>query len=186
MLLFRNAHRERQAQIQRLQQSADDGDAEAQYELAERYFHGNGVEKDDGQAFEWFKQAANQELAKAQHALGLCYFYGIGVEKNKEIAFEWCEKASRQNFAMASYNCGVMQESGYTNRRPNLQRAFAYYALALGTDTKVNDLVAEKIKKNPLVLAGLFELVASQCSETLGILEIKIVSELGKASTLTL
>ncbi|HRK97003.1 MAG TPA: tetratricopeptide repeat protein [Alphaproteobacteria bacterium] len=183
MPLFRNAHRERQAQIQRLQQSADDGDAEAQYELAERYFR---VEKDDGQAFEWFKQAANQELAKAQHALGLCYFYGIGVEQNKEIAFEWCEKASRQNFAMASYNCGVMQESGYTNHRPNLQRAFAYYALALGTDTKVNDLVAEKIKKNPLVLAGLFELVASQCSETLGILEIKIVRALGKASTLTL
>ena len=57
-----------------LQQKAQAGDTQAQFDLALCYANGDGVEKDEVIAFEWLKQAAELGHVDAQFALGLFYF----------------------------------------------------------------------------------------------------------------
>ena len=59
---------------------ANDGNAEAQLELASLYYFGAGVPQDHYKAFTWFNLAAKQGLAKAQAQLGhKCGYSGICV-----------------------------------------------------------------------------------------------------------
>ena len=63
--------RERQLE-QHLLEHAEQGDAQAQYEVGRRFWNGDGVDQDHKQAADWFDRAARQGLAAAQCALGLC------------------------------------------------------------------------------------------------------------------
>src|SRR4029453_8056730 len=45
-------------EVRRLRQAAEQGNAQAQYDLGDRYYEGNGVVKDPRQAFEWYFKAA--------------------------------------------------------------------------------------------------------------------------------
>ena len=77
-------------QTQRL---ANQGDAEAQFDLGIMYSTGEGVRQDSTKAFEWYQKSANQGDAIAQHYLGLMYKYGTGVEQNIITAKEWFGKS---------------------------------------------------------------------------------------------
>jgi TPR repeat protein len=57
---------------------AQDGDAAAQYNLAQFYRQGIGVEVDLREARRWYERAANQGHGFAQYALGLMYETGDG------------------------------------------------------------------------------------------------------------
>ncbi len=48
------------------------------------YYFGDGVEKDDQQAFKWLQKAAEQGHTKAQTILGGMHFTGQGGEKNNQ------------------------------------------------------------------------------------------------------
>ena len=54
-------------------QRAENGEAEAQYELGKIYLEGAKVPKDEGKATEWFKKSAEQGFAKSQFHLGVIY-----------------------------------------------------------------------------------------------------------------
>lgn len=56
-----------------LQQLADNGDAQAQFELSYCYACGIEVESDMEQAMYWMQQSAEQGLAEAQLFLGIYY-----------------------------------------------------------------------------------------------------------------
>ena len=58
---------------------AEQGDAEAQYNLGVMYANGEGVPKDDAEALKWYRKAAEQGFAKAQLNLGVMYTNGEGV-----------------------------------------------------------------------------------------------------------
>ncbi|HEX9802749.1 MAG TPA: hypothetical protein VGB35_05820, partial [Gammaproteobacteria bacterium] len=67
-----------------LQQLANGGDAEAQYQLANLYRSGRGVNKDLKSAALWARKAANQGHPKAQYLLaGLCE-KGVGCKSESE------------------------------------------------------------------------------------------------------
>ena len=68
--------------IAELQQKANDGDAQAQFDLALCYANGTDIEKNEELAFNWHKKAAEQGFAEAQFNLDRCYFEGRGVEQN--------------------------------------------------------------------------------------------------------
>ena len=53
--------------------AAEQGFAEAQYNLGVCYYHGLGVEPDYSEAVKWWRQAAEQGHAEAQNNLGDCY-----------------------------------------------------------------------------------------------------------------
>ena len=62
-----------------LEQRAQSGDVEAQYQLASLYRSGRGVAHDDVAAFQWMKAAAEKGHAKAQFNLAKMYLAGRGV-----------------------------------------------------------------------------------------------------------
>src|SRR4051812_43514108 len=53
--------------------AAHNGDAGAQVALAQRYFHGKGILKDNVEGLEWLNRAVEQNNALAQATLGDCY-----------------------------------------------------------------------------------------------------------------
>ena len=72
---------------------AEQGDAQAQFNLGLMYDKGQGVKQDDVEAVKWYRQAAEQGDAKAQVMLGFSYILGKGVQLNKSLAKEWFGKA---------------------------------------------------------------------------------------------
>src|SRR5205809_541257 len=85
-----------QSGVAELTQKAEAGDAQAQFELANAYQKGNGIERNDPIAFEWCRKAAEQGHAKAQNTLGMMYRQGMGISPDKEEAFRWYQKAAKQ------------------------------------------------------------------------------------------
>ena len=94
------------------QQAAEQGDAEAQYKLADCYYNGIGTIKDEKQAVYWWQKAANQGNASAQNNLGACYALGKGVIKDAKQSVYWCKKAAEQGVADAQHRLGLCYDFG--------------------------------------------------------------------------
>ena len=76
--------------------AADQGFADAQYNLGLAYAAGQGVLQNYGEALEWFRLAADQGLADAQHNLGVMYDRGQGVPENYVSAHMWYNLSAAQ------------------------------------------------------------------------------------------
>ena len=59
--------------------SAEQGYAQAQYNLGLMYSKGEGVPSDDKKAVKWYRLSAEQRITGAQSNLGLMYEKGQGV-----------------------------------------------------------------------------------------------------------
>ncbi len=92
--------------------AAEQGLAEAQYNLGVRYYLGQGVPQDFTEAAKWYQKPAEQGLAYAQYKLGVMYSNGRGVPKDDAEAVKWYEKAAEQGLAEAQYNLGVRYGKG--------------------------------------------------------------------------
>ena len=103
--------RERQLE-QHLLEHAEQGDAQAQYEVGRRFWNGDGVDQDHKQAADWFDRAARQGLAAAQCALGLCYERGDGGEQDMWQAAAWYQWAAQQDDAEAQLRLSECYEKG--------------------------------------------------------------------------
>lgn len=75
------------AALVELQPLAEQGNADAQFNLGLMYFNGTGVPQDDQQALKWFRLAAEQGDAFSQFALGNMYFMGRGVTRNFVVSY---------------------------------------------------------------------------------------------------
>src|SRR5258708_1935052 len=80
---------------------ADEGDADAQFNLGLMYTDGLGVPRDYSEAVKWFQKAADQGNAVAQFNLGHMYADGWGVPQNDAEAVRWYRKAADQALAHA-------------------------------------------------------------------------------------
>ncbi|MCZ8135513.1 MAG: tetratricopeptide repeat protein [Porphyrobacter sp.] len=94
------------------QKAADQGLANAQYNLGVMYEGGQGVPQDYATAVSWYRKAAGQGLANAQYNLGVMYEGGQGVSKDYATAASWFRQAAEQGFANAQNNLAVMYEKG--------------------------------------------------------------------------
>ncbi len=84
------AKRDYRTALKWYRQAADNGNADAQYQLGYLHQHGPDlVKKDDRQAFEWYLKAAEQGHVSAQTKVSLMYRMGKGVEKNPALARKW-------------------------------------------------------------------------------------------------
>ena len=75
---------------------AEQGDAEAQYQLGEWFLLGEGFAQDFEEAFKWYRKAAEQGSMAGQESLGICYMFGTGVTKDLEESIKWLRKADEQ------------------------------------------------------------------------------------------
>ncbi|WP_410699486.1 tetratricopeptide repeat protein, partial [Chryseobacterium sp. SIMBA_028] len=78
--------------MERWQPLAADGNAEAQFSLANMYGNGIGVAQDYKKAYELYEKAADQGYATAQYVLAYMFYHGIGVEQNEAEAFKWASR----------------------------------------------------------------------------------------------
>ena len=84
---------------------AEEGDAEAQNQLANRYYWGKGVNVDKAHSFKWASRSAKQNNPKAKVRLAWLYYEGGGVPQDtikaqalfKESKAELLELAKRGN-----------------------------------------------------------------------------------------
>lgn len=83
---------------------AEQGDAEAQFEVGKAYSLGEGVEKNLAQAVVWYKKSAGKGNGKAQNNLGVAYEFGEGVEKDLSEAMKWLKKSAEGGNALAMHN----------------------------------------------------------------------------------
>jgi TPR repeat protein len=103
--------------------------AQAQEELAYKYYFGEGVAQDYTEAARLFRLAAEQGLAVAQDNLGYMYRNGFGVAQDYTEAARLHRLAVEQGNANASYNLGVMYRDGLGVAQ-NYAIALPYFYLA--------------------------------------------------------
>ena len=92
--------------------AADQGQADAQYNLGDLYDEGRGMPQDYAQAAAWPRKAAEQGDAVAQGILGLMYVEGQGVPQDYAQAVFWLRKSAEQDLAPAQYNLGLLYDKG--------------------------------------------------------------------------
>ena len=86
--------------VQQYRESAEHGDAEAQYQMGGLYRLGKGVARDYAEAEGWYRRAAEQGHAEAQYWIGRLYEGGLGVEQDDSEAAEWYGKAAGRILGM--------------------------------------------------------------------------------------
>jgi hypothetical protein len=96
----------------RFKKAAEQGDAQAQFNLGVCYANGRGVAKDEKEAAKWFQKAAEQGQTKAQLYLGVYYTKGQGVAKDEKEAVKWIQKAAEQGHAEAQFYLGCCYAKG--------------------------------------------------------------------------
>lgn len=98
--------------LQLFQSLADQGLAEAQFDLAILYANGQGVAQDYVEAAKWYRLAAEQGVAGAQFNLGLLYEFGHGIPQDYASAEKWYRLAAEQSVAQAFVRLAVMYYKG--------------------------------------------------------------------------
>jgi TPR repeat protein len=126
--------------------SAEQGDSQAQFNLADFYTWGVGVANDDAQAAFWYRKSADQGLAAGQYQIGLFYYLGRGVAKDYAEAARWYWKAADQGYHLAENDLGALytkgegvprdfnQSIGLFRRAVEGGQPLAFYNLALSYD----------------------------------------------------
>lgn len=87
-----------------LKQSAELGNAEAQYNLAYCYQAGIVVEKNQKKAVEWYLKSAEQGFNDALYQLMMAYGNGDGVEQDPEKAFSYALQCAENNDGTCMWN----------------------------------------------------------------------------------
>lgn len=80
---------------------AEQGDANAQFNLGVLYGNGQGIPQNFQEALGWLRLAAEQGEAKSQHILGSMYQSGKGVPQDFQEAARWYRLAAEQGEARA-------------------------------------------------------------------------------------
>ena len=146
------------------QEAANNGVANAKYNLGVLYHQGMGVEKNLDKALELYTQAANSGHPEAQYNLGIAYIEGIGVPYNPQKASQYFEGAAKQNIVEAAYNLGLIYENGLLGKSqpdialawykhaadsgsPEAKSAMEQLATSLGISTEDIDRIIQNVKK---------------------------------------
>ena len=97
-----------------IQKRAEQGDAEAQFQLARYYYWGWETERDPAKAVEWYTKAAEQGDVWAQINLGDMYYFGDFFEKDYSKAVEWYQKAAiqKKSMGLGQYKLGMCYLNG--------------------------------------------------------------------------
>lgn len=95
-----------------IRQSAEGGNAQAQYHLGMMYANADSVELDYQQASQWLEKAAKAGLAEAQQALGWLYANGYGVQQDGKQSAHWYMQAAEQGDAKSQYLVASMYRVG--------------------------------------------------------------------------
>jgi hypothetical protein len=107
-----------------LQPVAEQGVADAQFQLGSMYENGQGVNQDDDQATHWYKEAAGQGLADAQYCLWRMYYRRDG---HVDEGVDWLRQAAEQGYTDAQYRLAKSYHTGTGGLAMDQYEAFDWY-----------------------------------------------------------
>jgi uncharacterized protein len=110
-------------------QAAEQGDFDAQLELAMMYYDGEHVSQDYKKAAYWYEKVAEKGGLEAQYHLGVMCLNGIGIPQDYEKAVRCFTSAADKGDAEAMNNLGIMYENGYGVKK-NHKKAVDLYTEA--------------------------------------------------------
>lgn len=122
---------------------AENGDVNAQYNLGERYYFGNGVKHSYTKASHWYRKAAIAGDSNAQKRLADCYRAGQGIPKDYGLAVYWYGKAAEQGDYEAQKALVRCYKSGGPNLHKDIdtaQQLALRYGIKLSGDN-LNDMI---------------------------------------------
>lgn len=122
---------------------AEQGNADAQYDVGEMFEKGSGVAIDAKKAFVWFEKSAAQGHVKAQFRVAFMYYKGLGVDANVNKAYQLMEKPANDGNVRAQYYLGQMLVNG-DGVKADHDEAFTWYSRSsLGGYKPADDALAE-------------------------------------------
>ncbi|MBX3549204.1 MAG: SEL1-like repeat protein [Xanthobacteraceae bacterium] len=115
-----------------LRQAALRGDADAAFEIGERYLGGKGVLVDMAQAVKWFERAAGKGSPAAAFRLGMAYEKGLGTQKDRARARTNYVLAAERGHLKAMHNLAVMivEDSSIAGKQPDYANAIPWFRKA--------------------------------------------------------
>jgi hypothetical protein len=130
---------------QLLSRAAASGSAEAQFELAQLYEIGLGVEQDVPKALELYQSAADAEFPDAINDLGFLYFQGgLGIPRDPDKALTYFERAANLRQPQAMFNYAALIDDGLVPGKGSAQAAaYLYRSLRTGS-AQVFDLLQDR------------------------------------------
>ena len=99
-------------QTKKVDKITNQEDGEAEYNLGEKYYYGEGVLQNYTEAVKWYRKATEQGHAGAQYSLGVMYRIGQGVPQDYTEATKWYRKSAEQGDADAQFYLGCMYYDG--------------------------------------------------------------------------
>jgi len=95
--------------------------SQSQYNLANSYRDGRGVNINLPKAFHLYHKSALKNYPPAQYQLGMAFRHGLGVKANQELARYWFRKSARNRYIPAQkifrrYYCKRQQIRQYRFR----------------------------------------------------------------------
>jgi len=123
---------------------AKQGHAVAQYHLGLLYSNGQGVQKDDAQARQWYEKAAVQGHAEAQVNLGILLDYGRGGPQEFKMAVRWYLRAANQGNELAQRKLGLLYERGDGVPKDFVQ-AYMWYKLGAASGVKAGVVLLDAL-----------------------------------------
>jgi uncharacterized protein len=115
--------------LERTQTAAAAGDANAMFGLAERYWRGNGINRNVSKSVDLYRKAAALGNDEAMLQLGFMQESGNDLPMNQPEAAAWYRKAVDSGNAKAMFHLGVMHWSG-RGVTQDLVEAFKWLELA--------------------------------------------------------
>ncbi|MGE3830707.1 MAG: peptidoglycan-binding protein [Parvibaculaceae bacterium] len=112
-----------------LRNAAANGDPQAAFIIAGRYYEGKGVAQDYAAAANWYQKAADKGLAPAQYRLGTLFERGKGVARDLNIALGWYERAAEAGNIKSMHNAAVLY-AGNDAGRPDYAKAAHWFSEA--------------------------------------------------------
>ncbi len=109
---------------------AEQGQAEAQYNLGIMYEYGRGVRQNDVEAVKWYRKASVQGLSIAQYKLGIMYDNGWGVPASDTEAVRWYSNAAERGHPLAQHDLAFMYAAG-TGVAQDYLRAYMWLNIAV-------------------------------------------------------
>lgn len=136
--------------VTELKEFAANGDAQACFELGDRYVEGDGVPQDPVQAIPFFERAAKGGLANAWFKLGKIYHDGLGVPVDYVQALDYFTRAARANVTEAQHNIGAMLVSARGVKRDYIEGlAWLIVAAKSGDQSDAEAQVRNRLTKRP-------------------------------------
>ncbi len=100
-------------ELERVRQSAERGDAQAEFTLGFIYFGGlSGVAQDQAAALAWFRKSSEHGSDEAAFFVGTIYDQGRGVPVDRVEAIKWFRAAAEHGSAIAQFRLGRAYELG--------------------------------------------------------------------------